>query len=71
MLGLEMMVLRNLAVAAAARATGIAATPIAPEVALATKHELMSLSALSLVWDDLLAKLRATDAALVALGPAA
>jgi hypothetical protein len=59
-------VLRNLAVAGAARATGIAATPIAPEVALATKQELMSLSALSLVWDDLMAKLRATDPALVA-----
>jgi ribulose-5-phosphate 4-epimerase/fuculose-1-phosphate aldolase len=71
MLGLEMMVMRNLAVAGAARATGIAPRPIAPEVALATKQELMSLSALNLVWDDLMAKLRATDPALVAMGPSA
>ena len=70
MLGLEAMVLRNLAVAGAARATGMAAKPIGPEVALRTKQELMSLSALSLVWDDLMAKLRATDPALVAMAPA-
>jgi ribulose-5-phosphate 4-epimerase/fuculose-1-phosphate aldolase len=71
MIGLETMVMRNLAVAGAARATGITAKPITPEVALATKKELMSLSALNLVWDDLMAKLRATDPALVAMGTAA
>ena len=71
MMGLEMMVTRNLAVAGAARATGITPKPIAPEVALATKQELMSLAALNLVWEDLMAKLRATDPALVALAPAA
>jgi L-fuculose-phosphate aldolase len=68
MLGLEGMVQRNLAVAAASRATGLTPKPIAPKVALATKQELLSLGALSLVWGDLLAKLRATDPALVALG---
>jgi len=71
MMGLEMMVMRNLAVAAAARATGVTPKPIAPEVALATRQELMSLAALNLVWEDLMAKLRATDPALVAMGPAA
>lgn len=67
MLGLEGMVMRNLAVAAAARATGITPRPIDPKVALATKQELLRLGALSLVWGDLLAKLRATDAGLLAL----
>src|SRR5438876_769340 len=71
MLGLEGMVQRNLAVAAAARATGLAPKPITPEVALATKRELLSLGALNLVWEDLMAKLRATDPALTAMGPAA
>jgi ribulose-5-phosphate 4-epimerase/fuculose-1-phosphate aldolase len=65
MLGLEMMVQRNLAVAAVGRATGITPRPISPEVAQLTKTELMSLSALGLVWADLMARLRATDPALV------
>jgi ribulose-5-phosphate 4-epimerase/fuculose-1-phosphate aldolase len=66
MLGLEGMVLRNLSVAGAARATGITPRPISPEVALATKKELLGLAALQLVWEDLMAKLRATDPALFA-----
>jgi ribulose-5-phosphate 4-epimerase/fuculose-1-phosphate aldolase len=66
MLGLEGMVLRNLAVVGAARAMGVAAKPIAPEVALATKQELRSLAALGLVWEDLMNKLRATDPGLFA-----
>jgi ribulose-5-phosphate 4-epimerase/fuculose-1-phosphate aldolase len=61
MMGLEGMVMRNLSVAAAARATGITPKPIAPEVALETRKELLSLGALNLVWEDLMAKLRATD----------
>ena len=61
MIRLEEMVQRNLAVAAASRATGIAAKPIAPEVALATKQELMGLRALPIVWEDLMARLRLTD----------
>src|SRR5262249_41034895 len=68
MLGLEGMVQRHLSVAAAARATGLTPRPIAPPIALATKQELLSLGALSLVWGDLLAKLRATDPGLLALG---
>jgi ribulose-5-phosphate 4-epimerase/fuculose-1-phosphate aldolase len=67
MLGLEGMVQRNLAVAAAGRATGITPRPIAPEVARATKQELMSLAALNLVWEDLMARLRVSDPALMAL----
>ncbi len=61
MILLEGMVQRNLSVAAASRATGIAARPIAPEVARATKQELRALKAFPLVWEDLMAKLRVTD----------
>jgi ribulose-5-phosphate 4-epimerase/fuculose-1-phosphate aldolase len=64
MLLLEGMVQRNLAVANAARATGITPRPIAAEVALATKKELAALKALPLVWEDLMAKLRLTDPSL-------
>ena len=64
MLLLEGMVQRNLTVAAASRATGIPANPIAPEVARITKQELASLKALPLVWEDILARLRLTDPAL-------
>jgi ribulose-5-phosphate 4-epimerase/fuculose-1-phosphate aldolase len=67
MLGLEGMVLRNLSVAGAARATGSTPSPISPRVALATKQELVGLGALGLVWEDLLAKLRASDPGLMAL----
>jgi ribulose-5-phosphate 4-epimerase/fuculose-1-phosphate aldolase len=66
MLLLEQMVQRNLSVAAAARATGITPRPIAPEVARATKQELTSLKALPMVWNDLMARLRTTDPALMA-----
>jgi ribulose-5-phosphate 4-epimerase/fuculose-1-phosphate aldolase len=58
---LEIMVMRNLAVAGAARATGITPKPISPEVAQMTKRELGGLKALPLVWEDLMIKLRATD----------
>jgi ribulose-5-phosphate 4-epimerase/fuculose-1-phosphate aldolase len=64
MLLLEGMVQRNLVVAGASRATGLAARPISPQIALATKQELMNLKALPLVWEDLMTKLRATDPAL-------
>jgi len=64
MLLLEGMAMRNLTVVGASRATGIAAKPIAPEIALLTKKELMSLKALPMVWADLMAKLKATDPAL-------
>lgn len=61
MLLLEGMVQRNLAVAAAARATGLPARPIAPEVARGAKREMAALKAFPLVWEDLMAKLRGTD----------
>ncbi|MBA3501773.1 MAG: class II aldolase/adducin family protein [Myxococcota bacterium] len=66
MIRLEEMVQRNLAVAAASRATGIAATPIAPDVARMTRQELMGLKALPMVWEDLMARLRQTDGELFA-----
>jgi ribulose-5-phosphate 4-epimerase/fuculose-1-phosphate aldolase len=68
MLLLDGMAQRHLTVAAASRATGAAAQSIAPEVARATKKELLSLNALPLVWEDLMAKLRLSDPALFA-GP--
>jgi hypothetical protein len=53
-----------------ARTTGITPRPIAPEIALATKRELNTIvagfSPLNLVWDDLMAKLRQSDADLFA-----
>jgi ribulose-5-phosphate 4-epimerase/fuculose-1-phosphate aldolase len=58
---LEIMVMRNLSVAGAARATGLTPKPISPEIAQLTKRELGSLKALPMVWEDLMIKLRATD----------
>jgi ribulose-5-phosphate 4-epimerase/fuculose-1-phosphate aldolase len=66
MLLLEQMVQRNLAVAGAARAMGVPARPIAREVARATREELLNLKALPLVWEDMMAKLRASDPGLFA-----
>jgi ribulose-5-phosphate 4-epimerase/fuculose-1-phosphate aldolase len=70
MMGLEGMVQRHLSVMGAARTTGITPRPIAPEVAIATKRELSTIyagrSALGFVWDDLMAKLRQSDAELFA-----
>jgi L-fuculose-phosphate aldolase len=67
MLGLEGMCLRHLSVAGAARALGVTPKPISPEIALLTKKELAGLKALGMVWEDLTAKLRATDPELMAL----
>jgi ribulose-5-phosphate 4-epimerase/fuculose-1-phosphate aldolase len=64
MLLLEGMAMRNLSVAGAVRAMGVPARPISPEIAQLTKKELMSLKALPLVWEDLMAKLKPTDPAL-------
>jgi ribulose-5-phosphate 4-epimerase/fuculose-1-phosphate aldolase len=61
MLLLEAMSMRNLTVAAAGRATGVTPKPISSETALLTKKELMSLKALPMVWQDLMAKLKASD----------
>jgi ribulose-5-phosphate 4-epimerase/fuculose-1-phosphate aldolase len=67
MMLLEGMASRHLAVFNAARATGLSAKPIPPEIALATKKELNALAALPLIWAEHLKKLQATDPALMAL----
>lgn len=64
MLLLEGMMQRNLSVLMASRAAGVTPKPIHLQVALATKKELAGLKALGMVWDDLMAKLRKTDAEL-------
>jgi ribulose-5-phosphate 4-epimerase/fuculose-1-phosphate aldolase len=64
MLLLEMAAQRNISVALAAQALGANARPITPQVALATKAELMRLNALPMVWQDQMARLRATDSEL-------
>ena len=69
MLLLEGMVQRHLAVAGASRATGLAARPIAAEIARATKQELNNLKALPLVWEDVMARLRLSDPGLFSSEP--
>jgi ribulose-5-phosphate 4-epimerase/fuculose-1-phosphate aldolase len=68
MLTLEGMAARHLSVCAAARATGLTPSPIPPEVARQTRKELETViakhGAMEMVWSDLLAKLRTTDAVL-------
>src|SRR5262249_55451105 len=64
MLLLEGMCQPHLTVAGASRATGVPAKPIAPEIARLTKQELAGLKALPMVWEDLMAKFKATDPAL-------
>jgi ribulose-5-phosphate 4-epimerase/fuculose-1-phosphate aldolase len=65
MLTLEGMAARHLSVAAAARATGVAPKPIAPEIATQTRQELDAVitkhGAIEVVWTDLVTKLRQTD----------
>ena len=70
MMTLEGMAARHLSVAAAARATGLTPTPIAPEIAMRTRHELDAViakhGAIDMVWSDLLTKLKQTDPELFA-----
>jgi ribulose-5-phosphate 4-epimerase/fuculose-1-phosphate aldolase len=61
MLLIEMAAQRNISVAVAAQAIGATARPIAPQVALATKKELANLNALPMIWQDQMARLKATD----------
>jgi ribulose-5-phosphate 4-epimerase/fuculose-1-phosphate aldolase len=74
MLTLEGMAARHLAIASAARATGLTPKPISPATAAQTRRELETLiaahSAIDLVWADLLGKLRTTDPDLFAQNPA-
>ena len=70
MLLLEGMVQRNLAVAAAARATGWTPKPISSETALRTKGEIATkIAFLEPYWQDLLARLERTDSDLLAQRP--
>ena len=66
MMLLEGMVQRNLAVEAAGRITGMTPRPIAPEIAQMTRRELEGFQATGMIWDDLMAKLRQSDADLFA-----
>ncbi len=61
MLLLEGMVARNLSVAAAARATGLAPTPIQMEHALSAKRGIAKMNALEPLWADQLHRLLQSD----------
>ncbi|HEV8494586.1 MAG TPA: class II aldolase/adducin family protein [Candidatus Angelobacter sp.] len=55
---------RNINVAAAAQSTGLSAHAIKPQHALATKNELARIPIVETLWEDLLKRLRQTDAEL-------
>ena len=61
MLLLEGMVQRNLAVAQAARATGMQPIPISIDAARRTKDEIARIPAIAPLWQDFVQRLRATD----------
>jgi ribulose-5-phosphate 4-epimerase/fuculose-1-phosphate aldolase len=67
MILLEGMCQRNISVASAAQATGLKPHAIKPEHALTTKNELAKIPILDALWEDLLKRLRQTDADLVQL----
>lgn len=69
MMALEGLCQRYLSVMHAQKVTGQPAKPISKEIALLTKNELAGLSALGLVWTDILHKLRATDPELMKHAP--
>ena len=71
MMLLEGMVQRNLSVAATARATGLPAKPISMEHALTAKREIARIPFLQPLWEDLLKRLRQSDAELFAHAPQA
>jgi Tfp pilus assembly protein PilN len=62
MILLEGMCQRNISVASAARSTGLMPHAIKPEHALTTKNELAKIPIVETLWDDLLKRLRQTDA---------
>jgi hypothetical protein len=64
MMLLEGMCQRNLGVAAAAKATGLTPHAIKPEHALTAKNELAKIPIIENLWEDLLKRLRQTDAEL-------
>jgi ribulose-5-phosphate 4-epimerase/fuculose-1-phosphate aldolase len=61
MILLEGMVQRNLAVAGAARATGLTPRPISNEYAMTAKRELAKIPFLQPLWEDFLKRLRQSD----------
>jgi ribulose-5-phosphate 4-epimerase/fuculose-1-phosphate aldolase len=65
---LEGMCQRNINVASAAQATGLSPHAIKPEHALATKNELARIPIVETLWEDLLKRLRQTDADLFVSG---
>lgn len=64
MILLEGVCQRNISVASAAQATGLEPHPITPEHALTTKRELAQIPVVESLWEDLLKRLRQTDAEL-------
>ena len=67
MLLLEAMVQRNLAVAQAARATGLQPVAIAPEAARRAKSEIARIPAIVPLWQDFIERLHKSDADLFAV----
>ena len=61
MLLLEGMVLRNMSVAQAARATGLEPIPIAPDAARRTKSEIARIPVIAPLWQDFIERLQKTD----------
>lgn len=61
MLLLEGMVQRNMAVAQAARATGLKPVPIAPEAARRAKSEIARIPAIAPLWQDFIERLHKSD----------
>jgi hypothetical protein len=62
MMLLEGICQRNISVASAAQVTGYTPHAIAPEHALTAKQELAKIPILDALWEDLLKRLRQTDA---------
>jgi len=60
---------RNISVASAAQATGLTPHAIKPEHALTAKNELAKIPILGPLWEDLLKRLRQTDAGLFQFEP--
>ncbi len=71
MMLLEGMVQRNISVAATARATGMEPRPITMQHALTAKSEIARIPFMQPLWEDLLKRLRQTDADLFAHAPKA
>jgi ribulose-5-phosphate 4-epimerase/fuculose-1-phosphate aldolase len=70
MLLLEGMVQRNLAVAQAARASGLQPIPISPDAARRAKSEIARIPAIAPLWQDFIERLQKSDPDLFAAGNA-